>query len=350
MKIIIYPWLIDAWNQLDAMRSRLPHALLLSGAPGIGKRVLAESFGQSLLCEANTPGGDACGVCGACHWFAEGNHPDYRLVIPEILQAETELRNDGADTIQADNGGAKSKSAPSKVIKIGQIRALDGFFSVGTHRAGRRVVLVYPADCLNVDASSALLKTLEEPPPDTHFLLVTSRPYELLPTIRSRCAKVVIAPPPRAPMLDWLAAQGVKDPAGALAEAGEAPLSAVTDQSGAAARSILIDALSSDAAMDPVSLAEKCEMAGIPSLTLWLTRWVGDILRCAGGGDVRYHPRERKVLVKRAAHMHPGQLHAYYRRLTRMRRVADHPLNARLVAEDLLIDYARLAGTPNKNA
>ncbi len=333
--------------QLQSMRARLPHALLLSGPAGIGKRVLAEYFAQSLLCENLAASGEPCDQCAACHWFADGNHPDYRAVLPEALQPESAPPGDATTDASNEAFGTKSKTAPSKVIKIGQVRALDGFFNIGTHRAGRRVVVVYPADSLNVDAGNALLKTLEEPPANTLFLLVTSRINDVLPTIRSRCAKLPLGRPAPARTLAWLAAAGVRDPESALAEAGGAPLAAAIADPDADFRETLLGALAGERAIDPIALAEKCEKAGATNLCVWLARWTSDLVLCESGLDVRYHPSQERALKAAAKRMHAAALHAYYRRLMRMRRVSEHPLNARLFAEELLIDYARLAAPGN---
>ena len=330
-----------------ALRERLPHALLLVGPPGIGKRALAEYFAQSLLCESPAADGHPCGECGGCRWFADGNHPDYRAVIPEILQPDPDPGPDSEVGTGAEAGASKSKTAPSKVIKIGQIRALDGFFNVGTHRSGRRLLMLYPADTLNTDAGNALLKVLEEPPPATHFLLVTSRLSDMLPTIRSRCTRIHVQRPDTAITLDWLRAQGVADPLSALAESGGAPLHAVDTDPAADLHEMLMCALCAARPLDPVVLAEKCEKAGAPKIVLWLSRWVSDVLRCGSGGEVRYHPKHAAAIATLARTTSVPALQGYYRRLMRQRRVAEHPLNSRLYAEDLLIDYARVIAPRN---
>ncbi len=342
MKQLPYPWLEVGFAALLAMRTRLPHALLLVGPPGIGKRALAEHFAQGLLCESPDESGHPCGECGACRWFAEGNHPDYRSVIPEVLQPDPELAAAADDGASAEPGATKSKAAPSKVIKIGQIRALDSFFNVGTHRSGRRLLLVYPADALNTDAANALLKMLEEPPPATHFLLVTSRLSDVLPTIRSRCSRMPIGQPDAAMVAAWLQGQGVRDPVAALAEAGGAPLDAAVEKPHADLHELLIDTFCAARPVDPVVLAEKCEKAGASNVVLWLSRWVSDLLRCGSGGEVRYHPKQAATIKSLAGIAPASALQAYYRKLMRHRRVAEHPLNSRLYSEDLLIDYARL--------
>ncbi|MBL8385341.1 MAG: DNA polymerase III subunit delta', partial [Burkholderiales bacterium] len=121
MKKIEFPWLDAGFSRLVAMRSRLPHAILLCGPPGLGKRRLAEHFAQSLMCENAGNDGNPCGTCPACRWFEEGNHPDFRLVVPEILAIEAAMAGSGAEGTADDDAGApKASRAPSKSIRIDQ--------------------------------------------------------------------------------------------------------------------------------------------------------------------------------------------------------------------------------------
>ena len=343
MKNIEYSWLENDSMRLQALRGRLPHALLIHGNPNIGKRALATHFAQSLLCQSPVQNGHPCGECQACGWFAQGNHPDFRALLPESLQTG-EAGAEGEEGAESGAKAAKSKT-PSREIKIEQVRALDGFFNVGTHRGGARVILVYPADALNIPSSNALLKTLEEPAAGTVFLLVTSHPDQVLPTIRSRASKFTVAAPDAAQCLAWLSAQGVADAAARLAEAGGAPLAALnaaTLDEFSAERSELLDALAAGR-FDPLIAAERCEKAGNERVALWLMRWVADLIVVAGGsGAPRFHPTRHDALRTGAARINARALHGYQRRLVAARRTAGHPLNARLFAEELLIDYGRL--------
>ena len=135
---LTYPWLAEPWSAFAARLDRLPHALLLTGPEGIGKRALAETLAQSLLCENRAADALPCGTCPACRWFQEGNHPDFRAVLPEVLQADPDGAGDAEGEEVAEPGAARGRAAPSKVIKIAQVRALDDFLGVGAHRAGRR--------------------------------------------------------------------------------------------------------------------------------------------------------------------------------------------------------------------
>ena len=82
---MIYPWQTDDWTHLEQLRASWPHALLLHGRAGIGKLQFAQHLAQSLLCETPTETREPCGKCVACLWFSQGNHPDYRAVLPEAL-------------------------------------------------------------------------------------------------------------------------------------------------------------------------------------------------------------------------------------------------------------------------
>jgi hypothetical protein len=125
---------------------------------------------------------------------------------PRRFEDEAPEGEEGAD---GDGKKAKSTKAPSKEIKIEQIRALADFMNISTHRQGLRVVVLYPAEALNTPASNALLKTLEEPPPGTVFLLSSNSLDRLLPTILSRCRKFALPMPDEAQALAWLKEQGL---------------------------------------------------------------------------------------------------------------------------------------------
>src|SRR3982074_1577587 len=141
----IFPWQDKAWRQLQQLRERLPHAILFFGPEGIGKTLFAERFAQSLLCDAPADNGQACGQCASCGWFAQYSHPDFRRVRPEILEEDEGAEGDDDTESDEPKKSAKSAKAPSKEIKIDQIRGLADFMNVSTHRHGKRVIALYPA-------------------------------------------------------------------------------------------------------------------------------------------------------------------------------------------------------------
>src|ERR1700748_520770 len=235
---MIYPWQHDDWNTLQGLRASWPHALLFHGLAGSVKVDFARHLAKGLLCEAPQPEGQPCGHCVACTWFAQGNHPDFRVVCPESLAAENPgsaqaSASGGESAAESDDGkdGSKKTKTLSKEIKIEQVRALLDFCALGSHRGGARVVLLYPAEALNTAAADGLLQTLHEPTEGVCFLLVTQRIDRLLPTVISRCRQWPLAIPDPAAASAWLIEQGIeggaKQAAQTLAEAGGAPLAAL---------------------------------------------------------------------------------------------------------------------------
>ncbi|MDY7579086.1 DNA polymerase III subunit delta' [Herbaspirillum sp. RTI4] len=335
---LLLPWQQESWQQLQQMRARLPHAILFHGAEGSGKVDFAEAFAQSLLCEAPRADGHACGQCGSCGWFAQHNHPDYRRVRPEFLDGE--MAADDAEGGE-EKKGAKVSKVPSKEIKIDQIRALADFMNISTHRAGMRVVLLYPAEALNVAASNALLKTLEEPPPATVFLLVTHRIDRLLPTVLSRCRKFALHAPDTAQALAWLKTQGVKDADAWLAEQGGAPLLALAaaQTGGNEVMEELLRHLAHPGIDGALKTAERLHKTPAPELVGWMQRWSYDLLSLKATGILRYYPRYRKQLQALANRADTLALTRSLKAINDRSAIASHPLSAKLFVEDMLLDY-----------
>lgn len=197
-----YPWQDSLWQHL-AGRPRHAHAYLLHGPAGIGKRALAERLMARLLCQ-QPAGNDACGQCKSCFLLAAGTHPDNYVLEPEEVD---------------------------KAIRVDQVRDLVDFVVQTAQLGGRKVVLLEPAESMNLNAANALLKSLEEPSGDTVLLLISHQPSRLLPTIKSRCVQQACPLPGEAESLAWLA-RALPDSDAAirsdlLALAGGSPLTAL---------------------------------------------------------------------------------------------------------------------------
>ncbi|SDV51452.1 DNA polymerase III subunit delta' [Chitinasiproducens palmae] len=348
---MLYPWQEGDWRRLDSLAGRWPHALLLHGQAGIGKYAFARHLAQSLLCEAQATT-RPCGRCIACNWFAQGNHPDYRAVVPEALEAALGTGGPDAQGGKAEKGegegaksdgeGAKGK-APSKDIRVEQIRALLDFCALGSHRGGARVALLYPVDAMNAAAANALLKTLEEPPADVVFLLVCVHPERILPTIASRCRRWPMSLPERTVAEAWLAEQGVAQPAQALAVAGGSPLLA-TAQQREPGQAVLVAQLAAGAQCDAFACGEALAKSALADVHGCVQRWLYDLLSMREAGVVRYFPDHRATLAALAGQVDGTALAGLLSRLTRQRRSDAHPLNARLRAEAICLEYRALFG------
>ena len=154
-----------------AARGSLPPSLIFAGPDGVGKRLAAISLAQFFNCLSPSAGDaesapDACGHCTVCRRVARGVHADVLMIEP------------------GDSGS----------IKVDQVRGAIERSAYRPFEGRRRVVIVDEADAMEAPAQNALLKTLEEPPAASTFVLVTARPDLLLPTVRSRCQRVRFAP------------------------------------------------------------------------------------------------------------------------------------------------------------
>lgn len=331
----------DAWGRLQDWRQRLPHALLLTGPRGLGKGELTQAFVASLLCEQVQSDGQACGACLACRWFDQGNHPDFRILQPESQKM-----------LEEGEGGADKPKRGGQQITIDQVRELDDFFSVGTHRHGLRIIVVNPAETLNRNAANAILKVLEEPPPDTLFLLISSEPMRLLPTLRSRCQVLPITLPPAAVAQQALQEAGVENPDVWLALAGGAPGLARTlaGKNGMDWLSELIQALSSGGKLEVIATATALDKSlkavkgenPLPQLVDWSQKWMVDLSLAAQGMPTRFYLRQRARIEALAAESSLEKLVRFYRQLVKLRRESEHPLNARLFLEQFFFSYRAL--------
>ncbi len=182
------PWLHDAWESLQKRlgENRLPHALLVTGERGVGKRMFADGVAGLLICDRPVHDGDhgpqPCGSCKQCELVAAGTHPDIRVYSPE----------------------------KSRMIKVDQIRALSSFAVSSPQVGHRKIAIVDRADQLNINSANALLKTLEEPSDDVVLILLQESGRPVLPTIRSRCQTLSIAIPDGDAAARWLAAEVMK--------------------------------------------------------------------------------------------------------------------------------------------
>lgn len=209
------PWQSSAWDQIHTQiaADRLPHAILLQGLPGSGRRQFADALCAWLLCEAVSDGAQApCGQCRQCMLFAGGNHPDVLILEPE---------------------------EGSQSIKIDQVRRLTQFVSQTSNQTSNRssklgevakLIVLKPAEALGPAAANSLLKNLEEPPGKTLFLLVAEPGTGLMATIRSRCQPIALGRPDERQALSCLQAlTSAEEPAllAALALAPGRPFAAL---------------------------------------------------------------------------------------------------------------------------
>ncbi len=339
---MIYSWNKKLWDRVIEQIGRLPHALLLAGPQGGGKMAFAQALAARLLCEVANGNTEACGNCPSCNWFSAGNHPDFRMIEPGGDEVE------GVE-VESEQVTQKKKS---EQIRISQIRALDDFLGIGTHRQGARIIVIQPAEAMNQATANALLKMLEEPSSSTLFILITNNIRRLLPTILSRCQTLNFPKPPIALALNWLYELGIPHAEYLLAHAGGMPLAAVAE-SGEWER---LDSFYCDLAQlehaGPVTIAGRWESwlkenkegesaLDKRTLVIWMQKWVLDLVIMKLCGIVVFHAHKLQEVRAAAGRASITALFDCYNDLLRIKAVSQHPLNPRLFLEDMLSRYAR---------
>lgn len=323
----LYPWQHSQWQLLQESRhqGRLPHALLLTGPQGVGKGAFARHLAQSLLCEQCDANGEPCGQCRACLLYRAGNHPDVDLVAP--LEGK-------------------------KNISVDQVREIGQYLSLKSQYGGHKVVVLAPAETMNVNSANSLLKTLEEPTSGTVLILVTHRPAQLPATIRSRCQEIrfgAVAPPQGEA---WLTSQGIAEGALLLALADGAPLKAAqfADDNMVQERLDWFEALEGLAkqGVDPIEIAAKQARSNLEGTLHWFYLWGVDMVRLKScthpphltNSDIQ--PR----LCKLAEQVPLKHLMLWLERVQAAPREIEANLNATLVMETLLIQWQRMFALP----
>ena len=320
------PWL--AGPLAETLRRQRGHALLLHGPAGVGTLHFGVALAQAWLCEGEGQGGPRpCGRCASCHLVQRHLHPDLFVLLPEALrQAVSWPLVD--DKPEGDDG----KKKPSRQIRIDEVRAAIDWVTRTSGRGRGKVVLLHPAETLNLQSANALLKTLEEPPPGTRVLLGTADPAHLLPTVRSRCQHVPLAAPPAEVAVAWLAEQGLKDADVLLAAASGRPLEAQ------ALAEAGIDAAAWAALPRAVARGEAAAFAGwpVPRAVDALQKLCHDAAAAAAGAAPRYFP---------AASLPPAgalaPLVEWGDELARVARHDEHPWNEGLLVDALLAQARR---------
>jgi DNA polymerase-3 subunit delta' len=343
-------WMSEPWSRLPPLAARGVHAVLLHGLRGVGKKSLALDFAEALLCASPQADGHGCGECDECRLTAAYSHPDLRWVLPQALaeqllpQVQDEEAIAGEGTSAESEGEGKSPRA-SREIRVEQIRALSDFLGIAAYRGGRRVVLLAPAEAMNAIAANTVLKMLEEPPPATMFVLVSDALDDVLPTIRSRCVLVQVPAPAPAACLPWLTAQGVAEPAAALALASGAPLAACAEADAPVpeAAAFLYRLLERGPELTEAQIvAAVGRDPSVPAGLRLLQCWAFDLLQYRMRGSVRYHPQREARIRALAALVGLEALWRWVDALNAAAAVREHPLNPRLVIEALLAGYVKV--------
>ncbi|MGV6817262.1 MAG: DNA polymerase III subunit delta' [Thiotrichales bacterium] len=321
-----YPWQHRQWERLQHQRQqgKLPHAVMLLGHQGLGLNHFARLFAQSLFCHAPLENAVACGQCPACRQFEQSVYPDYVEVQPE---------------------------EDKRSVVVDQIRELNDFLSLTHGGRSAKVVVLSPAEAMNINASNSLLKTLEEPPGEALLLLVAHTISTLPATVKSRCQFVRFDVPDHAMAVQWLKSQAVTQIDERLQLAGGAPCRAKSlpqtylDQYQRTTEGLLA-VLSGKQAV--TALRPGKDDADVRAYVEWTHSLLRDLIRAqCNTSDSHFENRFYiSVLRQLATSVDSRVLYRANDRVAQIRGALDHPLNAELVVDDLLLTWASVKPQP----
>lgn len=317
-------WLEPLRNRFSTQQKegRLPHGILLAGAPGAGQAELGVWLAAYLLCrgDASRP----CGQCPDCRLMLAGSHPDYRWVgvLPD-----------------------------KKDISIDQMRALSESLSLRSYRGGAKLAVIAPAEAMNPKSFNALLKTLEEPADDTYLVLAANRVDRIPKTIMSRCLRLRLPLPREADALAWLGRQKSDEAWPALlALAGGAPFLA-WDYAAAGLGDLeaeMQEAISAAIAgrLDVVAFADTSAKNSPAARLVWLESWLTRSLKEAALASDLVNNNRLPWLRPPGLETKIRACYGLLDQLREARRQVGGSLNTQLLFEGLTVSLATLVGRP----
>ena len=312
-------------------QGRQAHAYLLAGPPHVGKMTLALDLAQSVNCLQGP--GAPCGQCVQCTRIALGQHADVRILA----------------LAQGDSGG------PSRtVIGIADVKEILRQVHLNPFEGTSSVIIIDSAELMSEEAANALLKTLEEPPPQVLILLLTADEESMLPTIRSRCRRLVLLPLAKDEMVDKLVAEHQASPQEAemLSRLSRGCLgwaiNALEDEGGTREQreeelARLMETCRSGLetrfsyAGELASLFYRDRDAVKQSLYLWL-RWWRDLLLIKEGGEEYIHNTDRQTELRlQATQLTTAEIVGFIKILVETLEALDRNASARLALEVLML-------------
>ena len=327
------------WGQSGAIQilrqalihDRLAHAYLLVGPDGVGKRLTALTLAKAMNCLAPPEPGEACEGCPSCLKTNSSNHADVVRIEPD-----------------------------GDFIKIDQVRELQRQLRFRPLEGGRRICILDSADRLNEAAANALLKTLEEPPAETHLFLVTARPHRLLPTILSRCQWVKFKPLSRSHLAQILRSVSSLSEEQALFYASLSGGSAsqalfLGDRLDFQKRVAWLQTFAGLFQKSPAEIFDICgqmakEEEGLPDLLEIWKFWVRDLLvykAIPEGKDDRFVNHDCLDEIRGQARKFSfEQLQDFYRRLAESQRYLALKVNRQAALETLLLEMRKRGNEP----
>jgi len=308
----IYPWHQSIWNDIQAKKSKLAHAQIFFGPDELAQINFSKLLSQALLCEAQEA--EPCNQCESCHWYSIESHPDFFVI-------------DDDDAI----------------ISIDKIRELKQFFELSTHHAGRpKIALILKAQNLNHASSNALLKILEEPPENAYIFLTTNNISQILPTIRSRAAKVSLPEPSLEESKAFIKEHSLTIAEGDLEFFNFSITRYLNDKDQLDLVKEIILELEKGKDLDFNSVSKRWLDFGLPWLVDLFQKWSYDLLLTKLAHQSFYFPNQKIKMSSLAKTIHLQALLVLHKKLIEIKRFASKPVNKELNMDLIVWEYKKL--------
>ncbi len=346
----LLPWTQAAFEAFFSAQNRHAHAYLLAGHSGLGKTVFAQVLAKTMLCQEQ--GNEACGRCHSCQLFESGTHPDLHVLQSEKRTLETaNLLATYSVRYLEEEGKRKKRKNPSAAITIDQVRDVIPDINTRPHISACRIIILNTAEDLNINAANSLLKSLEEPPSECFFLLISHQAGRLLPTLRSRCNRIDFRTPDKELALQWLNGRMPErsDNADLLDRAAGLPLRAVAlaegDKLSDESRIVLAMLQLANGKIDPVAAAaEMIKNTELVDILTPIQVFISRIIRLkfVSHPDAVAKNDEYRVLIDLGNRLNFKELFTFLDNVSVSKQQAGGPLDDLLTLENDLINWQQL--------
>ena len=309
----IYPWQKKSWVEVFSNEAKMPHANIFYGPQTLEINKFVYELIKSVLCSQPTKEHFACCECQDCLW-SETSHPDLKVV---------------------ERGPDKDEKLNSDILNIANAREVKKFLELTSHQAnGKKIVVIYGAERLNVAASNALLKTIEEPPNNCLIILTVNNLANLLPTITSRCRLISLTNPSKEDAKNFLEETNNVDLISSLELYNNSPLQLISEKEMLADINIILDELKK---VNNIWLNN-----GLAWIINLLQKWSYEILLYKLSEEHTYFPDDIKVIHKLALNADLSKLLTYQKSLNTIKSYAQKSVNKEINLNSVIIEYKNI--------
>ncbi|MBP9742376.1 MAG: hypothetical protein KBD37_03365 [Burkholderiales bacterium] len=311
----LYPWQLNDYDYLLRLKAKLPQAIILHGASGIGINDLARSWVYNLHCPHSNLNDYYCGSCNSCLLLTDGAHPDFYVLTPEEEE---------------------------KTIAVACVRKMIDFLTLSTHMSAYKIVFIEDTALLTLNSANMLLKILEEPPSYALFVLITYNIHGVLPTIVSRCHKYKVSSPDPVIARDYLRAQQISDYEFWLKFYNYSPLFETLIDNHQLQRILQVLAIPNADKIYELTSEFDGKTIAYSFILEFIGKWLSDLISYKLSNELIYfegyinliEPLINKLNIDKAFFMQD--------RLSFLMAWVHHPLNYKLQIENLLFNYQQI--------